>query len=66
MDTKATHKLFLMLFIFLQYKLNVLDFFKMLHAYDLIIFVHMHSVPYATDTTSSKSPSVEEECLRKF
>ena len=29
----------------------------MLHAYDLIVFVHMHSVPYSTDTPTTSRPT---------
>ena len=28
----------------------------MLHAYDLIIFVHMHSMPYSADMPSTSKP----------
>ena len=46
--------------------INVFDLFKTLHAYELIIFVRMHLELYVAHTTSSESPSPEEEELRKF
>ena len=29
----------------------------MLHAYELIVFVHMHSMPYSADTPTISTPA---------